>query len=232
VTSALVRRLTPVRLRSAGETARCPQTSSTGPLIRTCRSGFASTAGFVITELLTVLLILTIVLGGLTALFVSATQSEVDLRKRFEAQQEARIAMDALRREVHCASAVDQTGTSHRVRLTLATGCPSGSGTITWCTVSAGTNRYQLYRKAGTTCDATGKLYADYLLADPSGSNPTTECTTPTSPAKLCVFEYFPATSTTRAKLGVELPVDSDPADSRQAYKLIDALVLRNSSFL
>jgi type II secretory pathway pseudopilin PulG len=185
-----------------------------------------------LTELLTVLVILTIVLSGLTALFVSATKSEVDLRKRFEAQQEARIAMDALRREVHCASAITQTGASHTVSLTLATGCPSGSGTVTWCTVSAGTNRYQLYRKTGATCDTTGKRYADYLVPDPSGSNPTTECTTPTSPAKLCVFEYFPATTTTRAKLGVELPVDSDPADQRQSYKLIDALVLRNSSFL
>jgi type II secretory pathway pseudopilin PulG len=188
--------------------------------------------GFMITELLTVMLILTIILSGLTALFVSATRSEVDLRKRFEAQQEARIAMDALRREVHCASTIDQTGTSHTVKLTLATGCPSGSGEVTWCTVSAGTNRYQLYRKAGATCDSTGKLYADYLVPDPAGANPTTECTTPTSPAKLCVFEYVAPTTTTRAKLGVELPVDSDPADSRQSYKLIDALVLRNSNFL
>ena len=62
-------------------------------------------SGYALTELLTVLVILTIVLGGLTALFVSATRAEVDMQKRFEAQQEARLAMDALRREVHCASA-------------------------------------------------------------------------------------------------------------------------------
>jgi type II secretory pathway pseudopilin PulG len=188
-------------------------------------------SAFMLTELLTVLLILTIVLTGLTALFVSATKSEMDLRQRFEAQQEARIAMDALRREVHCASTVDVAGASHTVKLTLAAGCPSGSGEVTWCTVSAGTNRYQLYRKAGPACDSTGKLYADYLVLDPSGSNPTTECTSPTSPARLCIFEYVPATSTTRAKLGVELPVDTDPVDARASYKLVDALVLRNSSF-
>jgi type II secretory pathway pseudopilin PulG len=186
---------------------------------------------FLLPEMLTVLVILTIILSGLTALFVSATKSEVDLRRRFEAQQEARIAMDALRREVHCASAITQTGASHTVSLTLASGCPSGSGTITWCTLSAGTNRYQLYRKAGGTCDATGKLYADYLIPDSAGANPTTECSTPTSPAKLCIFEYVAPTTTTRAKLNVELPVDSDPSDSRGIYKLIDALVLRNSNF-
>jgi type II secretory pathway pseudopilin PulG len=190
-------------------------------------------SAFMLTELLTVLLILTIVLGGLTALFISATKSEVDLRQRFEAQQEARIAMDALRREVHCASAIDQTGAAHTVKLTLESGCPSGSGDVTWCTVSAGTSRYQLYRKPGATCDSTGKLYADYLVPDPSGSNPTTECSIPTGPpARLCVFEYVVPTTTSRAKLGVELPVDTDPADARASYKLIDALVLRNSSFL
>lgn len=185
-----------------------------------------------VTELLTVLVILTIVLSGLTALFVSATKSEIDLRERFEAQQEARIAMDALRREVHCASAITQTGTSHTVSLTLASGCPSGSGPVTWCTVSAGTSRYQLYRKAGSTCDSDGKLYADYLVPDPSGANPTTVCSSPAAPASLCVFEYVAPTTTTRAKLNVELPVDSEPADSRASYKLIDGLVLRNSSFL
>jgi type II secretory pathway pseudopilin PulG len=189
-------------------------------------------SGFMLTELLTVLAILTIVLGGLTALFVSATTAEVDLQRRFEAQQEARVALDALRREVHCASAITQTGTSHTVSLTLASGCPSGSGTVTWCVVSAGTSRYQLYRQGGSTCDSTGKLYADYLVPDPSGGNPTTECTTPTSPAKLCVFEYVVPTTTTRAKLNVELPVDADPSDARGTYKLIDALVLRNSSFV
>lgn len=188
-------------------------------------------SAYALTELLTVLLILTIVLSGLTALFVSATGAEVDMRERFHAQQEVRIAMDALRREVHCASAVDQTGAAHTVSLTLATGCPSGSGTVTWCTVSAGTNRYQLYRQTGATCGTGGKLYADYLAPDPGSADPTTECTTPTSPAKLCVFAYVAATTTTRAKLNVKLPVDVVPGDGQAAYKLVDALVLRNSSF-
>jgi hypothetical protein len=164
-----------------------------------------------ITELLTVLVILTIIMGGLTALFVSATSSEVDLRERFEAQQEARIAMDALRREVHCASAITQTGPSATVTMTLASGCPSGTGAVTWCTVGSG-NRWKLYRKAGSSCDNTGKLYADYLTLQN-------------------VFNYEVATTTTRAKLTVDLPVDTVPGDNQAAYRLTDKLVLRNSSF-
>jgi type II secretory pathway pseudopilin PulG len=169
-------------------------------------------SAYALTELLTVLLILTIILTGLTALFVSATGAEVDMRERFQAQQEARVALDALRREVHCASAISQTGPLATVTLTLATGCPTGSGTVTWCTVSAGTNRYQLYRKSGGSCDSDGKLYADYLTLQN-------------------VFSYTAPTSTTRAKLHVELPVDVVPADTEAAYRLVDDLVLRNSSF-
>ena len=169
-------------------------------------------SGYALTELLTVLLILTIVLSGLTALFISATTAEVDMRERFEAQQEARLAVDALRREVHCASAISQTGPSPTVTLTLASGCPSGSGTVTWCTISAGTNRYQLYRKAGATCDAAGKRYSDYITLQN-------------------IFSYTAPTSTTRAKLRVVLPVDVAPGDPRAAYRLVDNLVLRNSDF-
>jgi type II secretory pathway pseudopilin PulG len=184
--------------------------------------------GYALTELLTVLAILTIVLGGLTALFVSATTAEVDMRKRFEAQQEARLAVDALRREVHCASAISQPSSpSAIVTLTLPSGCPSGSGTFSWCTVSAGTNRYQLYRSAAATCDSSGKQYADYLTPDLTSSDQTPVCG---SPASLCAFEYSAPTATTRAKLKVEFPVDLDPVDASRAYKLVDALVLRNTS--
>jgi type II secretory pathway pseudopilin PulG len=184
--------------------------------------------GYALTELLTVLLILTIVLSGLTALFVSATTAEVDMRERFEAQQEARLAIDALRREVHCSSTMSQPSSpSSTVTMTLPVGCPSGSGDVTWCTVSAGTSRYKLYRKAGGSCDSTGRLYADYLAPDPTSSDPTTVCG---SPASLCVFEYTAPTATTRAKLHVEFPVDTEPTDPSAAYKLTDDLVLRNTN--
>ena len=38
-------------------------------------------------------------------LFVSASHAQVDMNNRFQAQQNARLALDGLRREIHCASA-------------------------------------------------------------------------------------------------------------------------------
>jgi type II secretory pathway pseudopilin PulG len=168
---------------------------------------------YALTELVTVLAILTIVLGGLTALFVSATRSEVDMRKRFDAQQEARLAIDALRREVHCAKAITPSVPSPTVTLTLPSGCPAsfGSTSVTWCTVNVAASRYQLYRKAGSTCDSAGKLHADYItLAN--------------------AFTYTAPTASTRAKLHVEFPVDVDLGDTIPSYTLVDDLVLRNTS--
>lgn len=183
-------------------------------MTRRCVRGLPSLRGqsaYALTELLTVLVILTIVLGGLTALFASATTAEVEMRKRFEAQQEARLAVDALRREVHCASGITQAGPSPTVTLTLPTGCPSGSGTVTWCTVNVAASRHELYRKTGTTCDSAGTRYADYLLIANA-------------------FSYTAPTTESRAKLRVEFPVDVDLADTVSTYSLVDELVLRNTS--
>jgi Tfp pilus assembly protein PilW len=186
--------------------------------------------GYALTELLTVLVILTIVLGGLTALFISATKAEIDMRERFDAQQEARLAVDALRREVHCASGINPVtaGAVAQVTLTLpsAPACPSGSGSVTWCTEFAGSGRYKLYRAQGSACTSTPrKLYADYLAPDLTSSDPTTVCG-----SQLCVFEYTAPTAERRATLKVEFPVDLNPADTSRAYKLTDGLVLRNTS--
>jgi type II secretory pathway pseudopilin PulG len=168
--------------------------------------------GYALFELITVLSILTIVLTGLTSLFLSATTAEIDMRRRFDAQQEARLAMDALRREVHCASSITQTGPSPIVTMTLAPGCPTGSGTVIWCTVNVSTNRYRLFRTTSAPCNASGRRYADYITLQN-------------------VFSYTAPTATSRAKLHVELPVDLTPGNTQAAYRLVDDLVLRNSDF-
>ena len=60
--------------------------------------------GFTLTELLVVLVIIGIVLAGITQLFTSGLNAEADQTKRVNAQQDARVALDQLRRELHCAS--------------------------------------------------------------------------------------------------------------------------------
>jgi prepilin-type N-terminal cleavage/methylation domain-containing protein len=165
--------------------------------------------GYTIIELLVSMAILGVVMGAVTVLFVQASTAELDLQNRFQAQQSARLALDKLRRETHCASAAS-VATSTSVTLTLATYCPTGSGSVTWCTVGSG-NRFALRRKVGTTCDGAGVLWADYLT---SGD----------------VFSYTPQSTTSLAKLHVDFPVNVKPSKSVQAYELVDDIVLRNST--
>ncbi len=79
-------------------------------------------------ELLVTLVILAIVLGGMTQLFVSATRAQTDLTDRFQAQQNARLALDSLRREIHCANLVSPSSISSpgvsAITITLGGFCP------------------------------------------------------------------------------------------------------------
>ena len=52
-------------------------------------------------EPLQVTVILAVVIGALTTVFVRAMNSELDMNQRFQAQQEARLAVDKMRREIH-----------------------------------------------------------------------------------------------------------------------------------
>ena len=63
-----------------------------------------------LTEMLVVLAILVIVLGGMTTLFVSASTSHIDQSNRVAgAAERATARWIGLRREIHCASAVNLT---------------------------------------------------------------------------------------------------------------------------
>lgn len=169
-------------------------------------------SGFTLIELVTVLGMLVIVMTALSYAFVAASKSEEEMNRRFGSQINARIALDQIRREVHCASAVTPTGTAASITITLGSRCPTaGAGaTVSWCTVGSGT-RYILYRKVGGTCDSAGKKTVDYL-------------TTGT------VFSFIPQSATSLATLTVTLPVNTRPATGLADYRLADDIVLRNSS--
>ena len=165
-------------------------------------------SGYTVVELLVVMLILGAVMGSLTTVFVHAASAELDLNNRFQAQQAARLALDKLRRETHCASQASVASPSS-VTLTLAAYCPTGNGSVMWCTVGSG-SRYALYRKTGGTCDATGVKWADHLTTG-------------------AVFTYTAQSPSTLAKLRVDFPVNLKPAKSVESYELVDEIVLRNS---
>ena len=176
--------------------------------------------GYSLIELLTVLVILGVVMGGLTTVFASATTSEADMNNRFQAQLTAKLALDKMRREVHCASVATPTGVSSSVTITLPSYCKTGSGSITWCTRSNGTNRYALYRVVGATCSG-GIKWADYLV-------PTS--TSAVCSGALCIFNYTAQSTTSLAKLTVDFPVNVKPSKTVELYELTDGIVLRNSS--
>ena len=107
-----------------------------------------------------------ITMTALSYALIAAHKTEEDMNRRFASQINARIALDQLRREIHCASAVTPAGASATITITLGSRCPTaGAGTtVSWCTSGSGT-RYALYRLGGSTCNTTGKKAVDYLTS-------------------------------------------------------------------
>ena len=176
--------------------------------------------GYSLVEMLIVMSILGVVMGSLTTVFVQASNAEFDMNARFQAQLTGRLALDKMRREVHCASVATPAGSASSVTLTLPSYCKTGSGSITWCTRSVATNRYALYRVVGSTCTG-GVKWADFLAPTSSA----TVCS-----GALCIFNYTAQSTTSLADLKVDLPVNIRPAKSVELYELIDDIVLRNST--
>ena len=192
-------------------------------LVARMRRRLGAQGGYTLVEMLTVLLILGVVMASLTTVLASATNADADMNNRFQAQQATRLALDKLRREVHCSSAATPTGTiTSSITLTLPTYCKtySGSASVTWCTRSVSTIRYALYRVDGPTCTG-GVKWADFLA-------PTS--TAAVCSGALCVFNYTAQSTSSLAKLHVDFPVNPKPARTVDAYELVDDLVLRNSS--
>lgn len=177
------------------------------------RARLAAQSGYSLVEMITVMAIMSVVLGALTTLFVQGSNAELDMNRRFAAQQDARVALDKLRREIHCASSASTTpatGAAPHVTLTLPSQCPTGNGSASWCSVSVASGRYALYRTASATCDATGIKWADYLT-------------------QANLFQYLPSSTDSLARVRVEIPVDLEPGDATPVYALCDQIVLRNS---
>ena len=173
--------------------------------LRRLRRLVSGRAGYTMLELLMVLAILGTVVGALTTLFVSATNAEFESNRRFQAQQTARIAVDKMRREIHCASAITPTGATSSISVTLPSQCPSAGGTLTTVTYStAGSGqRFQLRRN--------GVNLADYVTLQN-------------------VFKYdAPVSGVSLGKLRVTLPINTKPTNGRE-WRLVADMVLRNTT--
>src|SRR5436190_24274988 len=66
----------------------------------------AAESGFTMIEMLVVMVVLLAVLAPMTGSFVSAQIAEVDHTRRLDAQENARLALDRMRKDIHCAHGV------------------------------------------------------------------------------------------------------------------------------
>jgi prepilin-type N-terminal cleavage/methylation domain-containing protein len=169
--------------------------------------------GYSLIEMLTVMAIMSIVFAGITTVFVSGSKAQADQDRRFQAQVTTRLALDKIRRDIHCASDVSPFSTTV-VTLKISTAC---GGDVSWCVlaVAGSTNRYALYRQAGTSCSSAGTKLADYLTS--ADANPPS------------VFPAFVHDTGLLASLQVDFTV-SVRGSAIGAYELNDTVFLRNSS--
>ena len=169
-----------------------------------------SESGYSLIELMTVMAILGIVLAGLTAMFQAGVRAEVRTNKQFQAQLNARLAMDRMRRELHCANAISASnyGTPvASVAVTLPDTCPGPATSVSYTTLAVSAGRWQLTRAADS---GTPLVVADYLTSS-----------TP--------FTYYIPAAGTLGRLRVDLPVNLDLADAGTDWRLEDDIVLRNT---
>ena len=136
----------------------------------------AAQDGFTLAEMLVVMVILGVVLAGLTVLLTGAMNSQSDQTNRAQAQQDARLGLDRMRREIRCASDITTPSgyPASAVTITLASYCPTAAGatTVTWCTKDkdgvappvAGAQPYTLWRYTGAACTGTGTKWASDLV--------------------------------------------------------------------
>jgi prepilin-type N-terminal cleavage/methylation domain-containing protein len=167
--------------------------------------------GYTLTELVAVLAIFLTIVTALVSLFTSGAKAELDLNRRFEAQQNARLALDRLRREAHCATSVTKTNGDAltpgvpfgAMKVWVPTQCvATGAGFVVYEMASVSAGRWKLNRG--------GAVLADYFTTG-----------TP--------FTYYPQSSSSRATLHVDLPVNVAPNEGWKQWRLVDDIVLRNS---
>jgi prepilin-type N-terminal cleavage/methylation domain-containing protein len=181
-------------------------------VIERVRRRLRGEAGYSMVEMLTVMVIMSVVFAGITQVFIAGSKAQSEQDRRFQAQLASRLAMDKVRKDIHCASDLAAGYTTSSITLKLPSGC---GGDVSWCTsaVTGYQNRFRLYRQSGATCSsANGVQVADYL----------------TSAAAFA--EYLHATGCScLASLRVDFVV-SNKGSTVDAYELTDTIFLRNST--
>jgi prepilin-type N-terminal cleavage/methylation domain-containing protein len=189
-------------------------------------------AGYTLVETLVVMSLLLIVIGSIADAFSSASKTEVDQTARASDQESARLTLQRLRRDIHCASSaqVQQTRDAlgnpvspvgYTLNLAVDPGIclavtTSSSNTVQWCTVQkdAAGQRFGVYRTISGNCNATDAVFqVDYV-------------TKPDIWSMVCPPTELQA-------VAVDMPVNRNPVTrASRTYELQDTISLRNDSVL
>jgi len=180
-------------------------------VVASLRASRHDEGGYTVTELLCVMAILGVVIGSLTVMLTSASAAQQRMSLEFQAQTDARMALDRLRREARAACSVTPAGASSTITFQYVTaGSCSGGNQVSWCTVANGTSRWGLHRQAGATCGASGVRVADHLTV-------------------ATAFDHQTATGR-RPKVVVTLAINPNPLKPARTYRLVGDVVLRNAT--
>ncbi|HEX3806211.1 MAG TPA: prepilin-type N-terminal cleavage/methylation domain-containing protein [Gaiellaceae bacterium] len=201
-----------------------------------------SQAGFTLIEMVITMAIMSIVIGGLTTMFVQGNNAETDLNDRYLAQQTVRQAISQMRSDGHHACNAVLTGNSSvllyywdtsndnesqpvphdtcassDINPTWSNSSCTAALCTTWCTRLVGTV-YKLYRLPGASaCGVSGGTQeANYLT---TGN----------------IFTYTAGVSSGTdahdlSLLYLDVPVTLRSSKKYDKYEVTDVIVLRNST--
>jgi prepilin-type N-terminal cleavage/methylation domain-containing protein len=193
-------------------------------------------AGYSLIELVIVMVILTVVIGAIVSLFTAGINADADQNRRFQSQQDARLALDTLRRQLHSGCTVSNPSSYNTPESAVTVyfgsdSCVSGAHTVTWCTTGSGSN-YTLNRVVGTSCTGSMRAYADHLT---SGNifiylPPNSHLVTSSSLGLGTTSSYIVTVdgSATLPRIHVDL-TSKHGSRANDAFRLVDDIALRNA---
>jgi prepilin-type N-terminal cleavage/methylation domain-containing protein len=192
--------------------------------------------GYSLIEMLIVMAILGIVLGGVVTLFTAGIKADSDQNQRFQAQQDTRLALDKLRSDVHGACSISNSASyntwTDSVTLYYPSGnpitCGSGATSVTWCTAASG-SKFVLQRTIATSCTGSLVTIADSLTSANVFAYipPNSHLSTSTSVGLGTSYVATTDSSSSKARLHVDVTINRSGAT--RSYRLVDDIALRNS---
>jgi type II secretory pathway pseudopilin PulG len=178
----------------------------------------AEEGGHSLIELVVVIVVLGAVMGGILTALSAGISAQSNQTRSYQSQQDGKLALDKMRREIHNACTISSPGTLtpvSSVTIYLSRdGCQTHtpSQTVTYCTTSAAPAGYSLSRVVGASCTGALQKLASYL----TGGN---------------IFTYVPPNSPVGSSALPRLHVDmtlNRKVGTPGGYRLVDDIAFRN----